>query len=164
MKRANVAESLAWLSAVAAVGWAAWSPAHEALSRPGAPTRSRTLSTAITLAPDTLRSMIRYVVEANPFGESFVEPGGADARSQMPQGVASGGSSPLTGNSVMPRLAGIAGPPWTAVFAGVSNSQLTTVEVRDSVAGYRVVAITRDGVVLRGRDSTLRLTLTGGRP
>jgi hypothetical protein len=59
-----------------------------------------------------------------------------------------------------PRLSGIVGPPWSAVVSFEGGTMGVAVSVRDSVRGFRVMAIARDYVLLRRRDSTYRITLT----
>ena len=162
MNRLTVFEGLAWMCAVAACALAG-SSSTEPRQAAAVVHASRPRFTPPSLSHDSLRTMMRYVVESNPFAESDDAPLAEERRTQMPNYAPSVGMRAAPGNSGFPRLAAIAGPPWTAVFAFSSNAALTTAEVRDSVAGYRVVAISRDGVVLRGRDTTLRLTLTGGR-
>ncbi len=101
---------------------------------------------------------IDSILALNPFDEHQAIAGqGVAQRSGMP------GAFIAQGNQPLPRLAAIAGPPWSAVVSFDGGAVMMPVSVRDSVRGFRVVAIARDYVVLRSRDSTYRVTLTASR-
>lgn len=64
------------------------------------------------------------------------------------------------GPSVAPALTllGIVGPPWSAVVAGFPNvSGAVVLRVGDTVAGFSIVRVRRDTLVLRNGGSTLAL-------
>ena len=162
MKRLAALECLCWLTAASAVGWLIADPGVE-LVVPTSPARHPAVSRPDRLsATAKLRWIIAYTIEANPFGESDDIPSNG-APSQSLSGLGSPiGRIPLGGGAA-PRLAGVAGPPWSAVLTGISSAPQVTVAVRDTVGGYRVLSISSDYVVLRGRDTTLKLALSGVR-
>jgi hypothetical protein len=102
--------------------------------------------------------LIDTIIALNPFGE--VAP---TATSAIEQRVGGPMMPAAFSSSPPPRLAAIVGPPWAAVVSFDGGAMTVPVIVRDSVRGFRVMAISRDQVMLRTRDTTYRLTLSSSR-
>ena len=59
-----------------------------------------------------------------------------------------------------PEVSGIVGPPWRAALEGVPGREGgVLVEVGDTLAGWRVVAVRRDTIVIQAKDTTWRLAV-----
>jgi hypothetical protein len=161
MKHQKLIEIFVWAGAFAAVAWSARAAADPESVSGIEPERGQRVSVYSQIPADSLQAMMHRIVAANPFGEEPPETGTTEPPAQMYQSVV--GMRSVGVAATMPRLAGVAGPPWIAVFADQSGLSRTTVEVRDTVAGFRVLAISREGVLLRSRDTTIRLSPTAGR-
>lgn len=59
-----------------------------------------------------------------------------------------------------PEVSGIVGPPWRAALEGVPGREGgVLVGVGDTLAGWRVVALRRDTIVIQAKDTTWRLAV-----
>lgn len=112
---------------------------------------------------DSLDAAVRRLAESDPF---MMNGGAQAARLATVSAAPASTMAALPGGMVgIPLTAGaalkaVAGPPWTAVVAGLpGQSGQSVLMIGDTAGGYRVTAIHSDTVILRSRDSTLRLAL-----
>jgi hypothetical protein len=98
--------------------------------------------------------IVRSVVSTDPF-----------RLERRPSSVPFGTEPPITPvperlTAQAPHVSGIVGPPWRAALAGIAGRDASVlVATGDTLAGWRVVSVERDSVVIAARDTTWRLSV-----
>lgn len=150
-----------WIAVASLAATAAWRSyvTQERLHAPGgAPGLATLVDIPEGPTTDSLDDASVLATDANPFrwDRSAADP---SAQAAGPLGGTIPGA--VSAPAVQISLRGIlGGPPWTAVLTGVPGAPGAVVlRVGDTIAGFSIVRIRRDTVVVRGAGSVYTLTL-----
>ena len=152
-------EACLWATGIVAAAAGLWSSASS-IAQPTKPLlvgrEAQTTLAEARLSDSTLAALSETVVQKNLFR--------LERRpSKVPFGfsVAAPSSSPLAAKRPTPLLVGIVGgPPWQAVFEADGGAEgSVVVSIGETVAGYRILKIDANHVVLQATDTTISIRL-----